>query len=246
MSDHFSKISSAYHKYRPVYPNTFFEFLFDQVKNTDLALDCGTGNGQVAQFLAERFDKVYATDISLDQLSIADYNRKVEYLQFPAEDLPFADDVFDLVAVGQAAHWFDLEKFYSEVKRVCKNGALIAIFGYGDLEINQEDLNSLYKGFRESVKDNFPKEEEWVQKKYEGIPFPFEEISIEEEFSISSLWDIEHLSGYISTWPGIQNIITDKTNPLNAFKELFQQTQGGKQDFRVTFPMFVKIGRIEK
>ena len=64
MSELFSKQSAEYAKYRPGYPQQLYDFIFNYVKNFDLAWDCATGNGQAAIILAERFKQVIATDIS--------------------------------------------------------------------------------------------------------------------------------------------------------------------------------------
>jgi len=36
----------------------------------------------------------------------------------------------DLVTVASAIHWFDLEKFYAEVRRVVKPGGTVAVWTY--------------------------------------------------------------------------------------------------------------------
>ena len=71
MKDNFSTQSEAYAKYRPQYPAELFEFIIQHVKNKNLAWDCATGNGQSAKELSKYFDKVYATDISQNQLDNA-------------------------------------------------------------------------------------------------------------------------------------------------------------------------------
>lgn len=38
----------------------------------------------------------------------------------------------DLVIAGQAAHWFNAEKVYSELRRVLKPGGSFVFFGYGE------------------------------------------------------------------------------------------------------------------
>ena len=69
MKDNFSGHSSDYARYRPAYPDALFAFIYERLACFDAAWDCGTGNGQVAGRLAERFDRVYATDLSANQLA---------------------------------------------------------------------------------------------------------------------------------------------------------------------------------
>ncbi len=130
MKDLFSSHSEDYSRYRPTYPAELYNFLRKLCQTRDRALDCGTGNGQVAGELANFFQEVYATDVSINQLSQAVQKPNIHYTKQSAEHMVFPNDHFDLVTVGQAVHWFNFERFYSEAKRVLKKDAVIAIFGY--------------------------------------------------------------------------------------------------------------------
>jgi ubiquinone/menaquinone biosynthesis C-methylase UbiE len=130
MKDNFSDKSDLYEKYRPFYPIEFYTYLFQQVTSKIKAWDCGTGNGQVASELAKEFKNVFATDISENQLTQAAQKVNITYSVQPAESTRFPDNMFDLITVAQPIHWFDFEKFYSEVKRVAKNNAILCIVGY--------------------------------------------------------------------------------------------------------------------
>src|SRR5882672_948119 len=122
MKDLFSAQAKQYAAFRPTYPEALYDFIFQHVHGNENAWDCATGNGQVAQRLARQFKKVYATDISQKQLDQASPANNIHYAVSPAESTPFPDHQFDLITVGQALHWFDLDKFYAEVKRVIKPG----------------------------------------------------------------------------------------------------------------------------
>src|SRR5688572_29467213 len=122
--DFFSGHSKLYATFRPSYPADLYSFVFTHVKNFYSAWDCATGNGQVAQVLAKHFKHVEATDISQQQLDNAVQIQNIHYSTQGAEKTAFPNNHFDLITVGQALHWFDLDKFYSEVKRVAKKDAL--------------------------------------------------------------------------------------------------------------------------
>src|SRR5690606_15220432 len=121
--DYFSKQSKAYAAFRPAYPPELYDFIFQFISNRSDAWDCATGNGQVARYLAEHFDKVHASDISAQQVSNAFIADNIFYSIAPAERSGFPDRQFDLITVAQALHWFDLPSFYGEVKRVARPGA---------------------------------------------------------------------------------------------------------------------------
>ena len=68
--DHFSSRAALYATYRPHYPDALFDFIAGLTKEHRAALDCGTGNGQAAIGLAGRFERVFATDPSAEQIQI--------------------------------------------------------------------------------------------------------------------------------------------------------------------------------
>ena len=94
MKDNFSKQAAGYAKYRPVYPQQLYDFIFRHIVNKQTAWDCATGNGQAAKELAYVFDKVYATDISQKQIDNAVQQANIIYSVQPAEHTNFPDDFF--------------------------------------------------------------------------------------------------------------------------------------------------------
>src|ERR671912_279432 len=71
LQDHFSAASADYAVYRPTYPSALVDFLAEVSPATELALDCGCGNGQLSVLLAARFTRVIATDASAKQIASA-------------------------------------------------------------------------------------------------------------------------------------------------------------------------------
>src|SRR5690606_1138758 len=114
MKDLFSSHSAAYTQFRPTYPAELYHLLRKLCQTRERAWDCGTGNGQVAGELANLFEQVCATDISINQLSQAVQKPNIQYTKQAAEKTIFPDAHFDLVTVGQAVHWFNFENFYAE------------------------------------------------------------------------------------------------------------------------------------
>ncbi|WP_390616018.1 class I SAM-dependent methyltransferase [Botrimarina colliarenosi] len=90
-----------------------------------MAWDCACGNGQVAVGLAEYFGRIEATDVSAEQISNAPTVEGVHFSVSESESTPFDDQSFDLVCVGQALHWFDYDRFWSELDRVLKPGGVL-------------------------------------------------------------------------------------------------------------------------
>src|SRR5476651_160086 len=123
VQDNFSAGAADYATFRPASPDEIYDFLYTHVSNFGTAWDCGTGNGQVAARLAERFDHVYGTDISEQQLGLAVKKDNITYRTERAESTSLADGSIDLITVAQAIHWFDFDGFYKEVRRVARPGA---------------------------------------------------------------------------------------------------------------------------
>jgi ubiquinone/menaquinone biosynthesis C-methylase UbiE len=126
----FALKSDEYVLARPRYPRALIEWLVVRAPGHGRAWDCATGNGQAAIDLAPYFAEVQATDVCAEQISQGLSVPNVHYSVRPAESTCFADRSFDLITVAQALHWFDFARFWVEVRRVARPGALFAAWGY--------------------------------------------------------------------------------------------------------------------
>jgi SAM-dependent methyltransferase len=238
--DLFSGHAQDYAAFRPTYPKQLYDFLLGHVKNFDQAWDAGTGNGQVARDLSNRFKKVFATDISAKQIENAFYAENIFYYQ-SGETTSFSESSFDLITVAQAIHWFDRGKFYAEVARVAKPEAVIAVWGYSLLSVDPEiDLliNDFYKNI---IGPYWDKERKLIDEHYTTISFPFQEI-ITPEFSFSFQWTLPELQGYLNTWSSVQKFVKEKNN--NPVEKLIDQIEPlwKWEKMEITFPLFLKAG----
>ena len=156
--DHFSSASGRYAAFRPDYPATLYDWLAGQCAEHDIAWDCATGSGQAAQGLAPHFRCVVATDASAEQIRHAATHPDIDYRVAPAEASGLVDHSVDLVTVAQAAHWFDLPRFYAEVARVLKPGGVIALWGYGRMVLPGELDAPFQRFYEETVGSYWPPE----------------------------------------------------------------------------------------
>jgi len=98
-------------------------------------LDVGCGEGILAILMAKEGLIVTACDISKPNIKRAKEIAqtegvldKIEFLESDAENLPFRDDEFDLVISSHVLeHLPNFEKGLSEIKRVTKNRAVVAL-----------------------------------------------------------------------------------------------------------------------
>ncbi|MBX7151769.1 class I SAM-dependent methyltransferase [bacterium] len=243
--DHFSKQSDLYAKFRPDYPKAMYEFILSHVQGRELAWDCGTGNGQVAAALVEYFDRVIATDPSAKQIEKAFHHDKIEYRIEPAEQTSLQNGTVDFVAVAQALHWFDFDQFYSEVRRVAKSKAIVAVWTYDLLKVNAEIDQIINHFYTEVVGSYWPKERRWVDEQYKTIPFPIDEFKA-PEFFIDKFFNFEDFLGYLHTWSSVQQYIKiNGQDPVDEIKHDLLTAWGNPgKEIPVRWPVYVRIGRV--
>ena len=220
---HFSSTSKEYSFSRPIYPEDLYKYLSDKTPQKDTVWDCATGNGQAAIGLCKYFKNVIASDASKEQLDYKFLRNNIHYKMFPAERAAINDNCVDLITVAQAAHWFDLDKFYKEVTRVSKSNGILAIWSYGMHKINYEiDRICTKLNIGGSILGKYwPQETKYVKEDYKTIPFPFKEIAA-PRFEMSVKWSLDDLVNYMQTWSAVKSFSTEeKFNPIELIlKEL--------------------------
>jgi ubiquinone/menaquinone biosynthesis C-methylase UbiE len=118
------------------------------------ALDVACGTGQSARALQAIATHVTGTDLSNEMLEYAKQNPDIEFLESPAERLPFPAETFDLLTVCMAFHWFDQPKFLLEAYRVLKpNGWLIV---YNNEARAQIIGNPAFRNWADQFYANYP------------------------------------------------------------------------------------------
>ena len=246
--DLFSRQAKAYKKYRPLYPEEFYHEILALTEHRNCCWDCGTGNGQVAQFMANHFNQVYATDISENQLKEAERTPNIVYRKERAEATSFKNNVFDFIAVAQAVHWFDFEAFYEEVRRTAKDNAVIAIWGYGLLQI-EGPLDEIISAFyHKTVGPYWNEERKHIDSQYETIGFPFKEIKLSKPYQIEQEMNLSQLKGFFNSWSSVQHYIaSERKNPVDGLiGEMSKHWEDPKIVKNIRYPMFAKIGTVSK
>lgn len=246
MKDNFSTQADQYAKYRPSYPNALFDFLIKLVPGRQRAWDCGTGNGQVAEKLAKHFEKIDATDISSRQLQNAFQHERITYSVQPAEKTNFPANSFDLVTVAQAVHWFDFEKFYTEVRRTVKDKGVLAVIGYGLPRISPV-IDQIIANFYYNTLDAYwDKERKYVDENYQTIPFPFKEVKA-PAFENTLQWTFKHLTGFLGSGSAVQRYKKENgRDPVELIYEDLAKNWGEAASRPMIFPILLRVGRIEK
>jgi SAM-dependent methyltransferase len=244
--DHFSDHAADYREFRPVYPPELFDFLASAAPEKRLAWDCGTGNGQAAVGLAERFQCVFATDASAKQIEHAQPHPRVEYAVALAEACPLPDASADLVLVAQALHWFELDRFYAEVRRICKPNGIMAAACYYEPSVN-DAVNAVLARFEALVRPYWPAGREWVDAGYRTIPFPFEEVAA-PRFELTRAADSPRFLGYLGTWSASREFVkANGFDPVKHLEEAFVKAWVDPGETRtVHWKLNVRVGRTDR
>jgi SAM-dependent methyltransferase len=243
--DHFSAFAARYADFRPRYPAAIFDYLATIVPRTSLVWDCAAGNGQATLDLAERFDRVVATDASAEQIASATRHPKIEYRVAPAENSGLAENSVGLLTVAQAAHWFNFDRFYAEARRVLVPNGVLALWAYGINQVDGDAVNECVQDFYSHIVGPYwPPERTMVEDGYRTIPFPFDEFT-PPAFRMETQWTLDQLLGYFSTWSATNRFIkANGRNPLEPLSAELARVWGDRNSTRlVTWPLALRIGR---
>lgn len=241
-ADHFSGVSAAYARARPTYPDELFAFLAGAAPRREAAWDCATGNGQAAVGLARHFARVEATDASAEQVAHAHPAPNVRYSVQPAEATTFADGAFDAVCVAEALHWFDVERFYAEARRVLRDRGVVAIVGYSRQTVDAPFDAEFRRIVIEAVKPHWPKEIGRLWGRYGDLAFPFEALPA-PALEIRMRWTLRQLMDYAGTWSGTRRLLAGDPGFLDRAHAELEASWGTEAARDVVFPLTVKCGR---
>jgi ubiquinone/menaquinone biosynthesis C-methylase UbiE len=239
-NDIFSENSHKFVKFRPQYPSELYEFIYQNCKNFQNVWDCGTGNGQVAFHLADKFKNVFATDISEEQLQKAGRKPNIFYSIQQAEKTNLPNNFFDLITCGQSYHWFDVKKFVDEALRVSRKDSTFAIWGYFLPRIDSYNDKILDDFYNNVIYNYWEKESRFLEKAYKDVYFPFENMKY-QRFEIREEWSKSHYFSYLSSWSFLKKFI--KKNDFNPLVDLFLKLELPER-FEICFTVFCKLGKI--
>lgn len=243
--DHFSGHAAIYRYARPRYPPALFAWLATQAPSSALAWDAGCGNGQASVALAEHFARVHASDPSAAQIAQAEIARAIDYRVEAAEACSLADASVDLVCVGQALHWFNLERFHAEVRRVLRPAGIVAEFCYADCTVDatvDAIKDELYVGL---VGRHWPPERAHVDSGYRALAFPFARVPA-PSFAMTMHWDAHAYLAYLRSWSACQRYAAAHgEDPVTLIEGRLLSAWGDAEQARaVSWEFSLRVGRV--
>jgi SAM-dependent methyltransferase len=167
----FTGRAEIYSKYRPHYPQRIIEILRKTISFDDkvVVADVGSGTGILSQLFLQNGNKVYCVEPNKDMRSFAtkQLSRYPGFISVTgtAEDTTLEENSVDLIAVGQALHWFDLDRAKVEFLRILtKNGHIMIV--YNDRKKNEHGLMEDYEQIITRYAKNRPDVREFPEDDY--------------------------------------------------------------------------------
>ncbi len=240
----FSGHAATYAVYRPKYPAALYDWLAGLTPSTEQAWDVGTGNGQVAVGLTPHFARVMATDPSAEQLDNAEQHARVTYRR-ATYDSGLTDGSVGLVTVGQALHWFALDEFFAEVRRVLMPGGIFAAFAYVHSSVSPE-LDQVTRHYHDvTVWEHWAPEHHIIREGYRTLELPLQEVQA-PALELRTEMNLQQYAGFFRTWSATQRLIkAGGEAQVLEFERLLAQVWGAPERVRpVVWPMVMRVGTV--
>lgn len=172
--------AGPYSRYRPGYPPEILQKLEEKAgfgKDSTVA-DIGSGTGILSELFLKNGNTVYCVEPNIDMRRAAEKNLKKYHRKFisvdgTAEATGLKDASVDLIAVGQALHWFDPAKTRREFKRILrKNGYVFIVYNWRKEEEGAtEAYSKLTKRFSKNKADVPDVNKAYIRRFLSGKPF---------------------------------------------------------------------------
>lgn len=242
-ADHFSTIAQQYATFRPTYPRALVDALADR-SPPGTAWDVGCGNGQLAVALAERFDRVLASDPSREQIAAAARHPKVEYVVARAEDSGLPSSSMSLVVAAQSAHWFAWDTFAGEADRIARPGALVALVSYGILVVDGAETNEIVERYyRDDAGPHWPAGREHVENGYRDLHMPWPAVEA-PAIDMTATWSRDEILGYIGTWSATVKLLrVEGDAKVRALHEALARVWPDGEKRMVRWPLAIRLAR---
>jgi SAM-dependent methyltransferase len=167
----------------------------------------------------------------------------VNYRVESAEEPTLSDGSVDLITAAQAAHWFDLDRFYRAARSAMKPDGVIALWCYGLHRVDPDIDATVDRLYHELLGEYWPKERRYIDNHYRDLPFPFTEIET-PSFAIECNWTMEDLFAYLDTWSAVRSYrLQTGDDPLLIIRNEMVRAWGTRRKRRtVAWPLFVRVG----
>lgn len=241
--ERFDRVADGYAMYRPTYDQSLIDLISDHCVEHRLVWEPGCGSGQATALLAKRFDHVLATDPSARAIERAPTLDKATFAVGAADQCTLQDASVDLIASGQAAHWFDMADFAAEATRVAAPGGVVAVWTYDRPRVDDVLNVSIDRLYYEVLAGCWAAGRHHVDTRYASLDFPFEPVQIDPE-PIRKRWTIDEMLGYLRTWSAVDAWRQQHDGDAVSQVEGAMRSYWGDGQREVTWPITVRMGKV--
>ncbi len=227
-------------------------------KPVETILDVATGQGQFLRILSDFFPKAKITGIDPDAASLKIAEKtfqevNIRFFQMYAEKLGFQNGQFDLVSISNGLHHLpDLERSFSEMKRVAKPGGWMVINEHINDTLTPAQENQKFyhhlKSYADRLNGHFHRET-WAKQEILDI-IKENGINIESLFEYSDGRNIITQTRPVAFWTDQLKKHIEILKHKPVYKELLPKLKEFKQriekDGMQQVNNVVVIGRITK
>lgn len=129
----FSGKGKIYSQFRPSYPQECINYLYSSVGITEKSIiaDIGSGTGIFTKQLLDMGNTVFAVEPNVDMRTVAENNlsqfKGFKSVNGTAENTSLESGSVDFITVAQAFHWFDVQAFSEECRRILRHGGKVIL-----------------------------------------------------------------------------------------------------------------------
>ena len=207
-----------------------------------------TDNAAELLALATRLDAA-AAEINLQVASVLSVSDalvalagEVEPPDPEPEPEPGPDDLILEATDIKAPKEFDLDRFGAEVDRVCRHGAVVAMWSYGLFRVEAAIDAIVGRFYRDVVGPYWPPERRLVDEEYRTLPFRWPEIAA-PRFAIETALTLEGVLAYVHTWSAVQGFIRERGfDPVPGLGDELGAVWNGPRPVR--FELALRVGRV--
>ena len=252
--ERFSSRVDAYREFRPRYPAAVIDLLEQQCGLTSAAViaDIGAGTGMLAELFLQHGNSVFAVEPNHAMRSACDELRsqypRLTCIDGSAEITKLPDHCAGFVTVGQALHWFNLERSRPEFVRILQPGGWCAVI-YNERRVGGDPFHDGYEHILrefgtdyESVRRKYPQQQKLAE--FFGTPQATTAAMQQSSFPNVQEFDFKGLLGRILS----SSYMPQPGHPhyaamLRAVEEIFSQSQKDGQ-VRLEYDCVVTYGKL--
>jgi len=178
----FNGKSKIYSAFRPHYSEEAICFLYEEkiIRKTDVIADIGAGTGILTQALLKRGNMVFAVEPNQEMLEemarTLQTNKRAKLINATAEHIPLGQNTVDVITAAQSFHWFNMELFQKECKRLlgCNKNVILMWNRKVQncvIELERKKIRAEYCTVEDNYNNDWQQREQAVYRFYNGACF---------------------------------------------------------------------------